>query len=175
MAAVRRTSWWDSFAGDRPVVGVAGGLVVTSVDAGSVIELRRAVLRDGRTDIAASLDVDDLHETLHLAAFERVPGLDGSPLACLTLIPDPWDERPAQVRVRLALMAVDHAAQGSGVGGRLLEVAQRAAAHAGTGIWAFARVTALGFYERQGFAPIGEPYVGAMDLAHHSVVWLPLP
>lgn len=175
MATIRHTSWWDSFAGVDPGVVGAGELVVASVSAAAVIDLRRAVLRDGRTDLSASLDVDDHDETLHLAAFDRRTGLAGAPLACLTLVPNPWAERPDEVRVRLALMAVDANLHGAGIGGHLLGVAKRAATHAGTGIWASARVTALGFYERQGFGLIGDPYVGAMELPHQNVAWLPPP
>ena len=175
MATIRHTSWWDSFAGVDPGVVGAGDLVVTSVAAAAVIDLRRAVLRNGRTDLSAALDIDDHDETLHLAAFDRRTGLAGAALACLTLVPHPWAERPDDVRVRLALMAVDPNQQGGGVGSHLLGVAKRAAAHAGTGIWAFARVTALGFYERQGFGLIGDPYVGAMGLPHQNVLWLPPP
>ena len=131
-------------------------LTVVQVDAADTVDLRRRVLRDGRTDVPAEYPEDRDPGVVHVGAF------DGSRLVGVaTFIPDgagAWQLRG---------MAVDPAHQGQGVGRAVLETA---AARLGP-MWAHARDTAVGFYERLGWVVEGEGYVhGVMGLPHHRVV-----
>jgi predicted GNAT family N-acyltransferase len=61
---------------------------------------------------------------------------------------------------RLGRMVVDRRLRGRGVGARLLDVAERAAADAGaTLVRLHAQATAAEFYARGGYTPVGEPFV----------------
>jgi ribosomal protein S18 acetylase RimI-like enzyme len=69
-------------------------------------------------------------------------------------------------------MAVDEDLQGSGVGRMLLDAAAVRMRAAGAQVaWAYARDTALGFYEKLGWQVIGDGFThGWRDLPHHFVV-----
>ena len=131
-------------------------LSVVEIDGASTHDLRRRVLRDGRTDLPAAYPEDDDPGVLHLGALD-----DGQVVGVATFVPDGsggWQLRG---------MAVDPTRQGQGIGRALLE---EGAARAGP-LWAHARDTALGFYERLGWVVEGEGYVhGVMGLPHHRVV-----
>ena len=134
-------------------------LSVVEIDGERTHDLRRRVLRDGRTDLPAAYPEDDDPDVAHLGAF------DGDRLVGVaTLVPDgsgSWQLRG---------MAVESEWQGRGVGRALLkEAAVRVSP-----LWAHARDTALGFYERLGWVVEGEGYVyGVMGLPHHRVVLPP--
>jgi GNAT superfamily N-acetyltransferase len=130
-------------------------------------DLRRAVLREGRDEPANSHPADDDESTVHLAARDA----DGVVVGCVTLVRDARSVDGIDVPVHLVLMAVDPTFQGVGVGALLLTEAQRVCRDRGDGIWAAARVSALGFYERFGFRATGDEFVGAMHLPHRMVVW----
>lgn len=151
--------WWRP---QRPVT-VPGG-VLAEVDAVDLIELRRAVLRDGRPDLPAAYPFDARPTSLHLAVLAS----DGTAVGGVTVVVDPL---PGFATLRLALMAVDPAVQGMGVGRALVEAVQDRAAGAGLDVWAAARATAVDFYIRLGFRPRGDAFAGPMDLAHRRVLW----
>ena len=65
--------------------------------------------------------------------------------------PGPGDGPAWQLRG----MAVDPARRGSGVGRLLLDALR---AHVGAPLWCNARLTAHGFYEREGWRPIGDAF-----------------
>jgi N-acetylglutamate synthase-like GNAT family acetyltransferase len=69
-------------------------------------------------------------------------------------------------------MAVEPELQGGGYGLALVEEGvRRAAAMPVSLVWATARDTVLGFYERCGFDVIGTGFVDeATALAHHTVI-----
>jgi GNAT superfamily N-acetyltransferase len=114
-----------------------------------LIELRHAVLRPGRPRAAAVYDEDELPSTRHFIALagagERVVG-------CVTIFPQPWEGRPAW---QLRGMGVADDFQGAGVGRKLLEAVDqfmRGLAPPIPMMWCNARVTAIGFYQRCGWA-----------------------
>ncbi len=156
--------WWAR--PDGPIGAAVGRLV--EVDPARLVALRRAVLRNGRGDLPASYPFDDEPSTLHLA----VVGPGDRVVGGVTVLVDPL---PGAATLRLALMAVDPALQGRGVGRTLLGAVQGRAAGAGLAVWAAARVGALPFYESLGFRPRGDVYVGPMDLPHRRVLWRPGP
>lgn len=89
--------------------------------------------------------------TLHLAAWagERVVG-------CVSVMPRPYQGQPGwQVRG----MAVDEGWQFRGIGRRLLGEAERRARQVRPDrLWCNARVTAIPFYQRQGWQVDSEPF-----------------
>jgi|GEM_PF-3329151 len=151
--------WWDAGA---PLDTPAGRMA--EVDPRRLVPLRRSVLRDGRSDLPASYGFDREPSTLHLAVFDAGDSVIGA----VTVLVDPL---PGAASLRLALMAVDPAVQGRGVGRSLVTSVQARAAGAGLAVWAASRVTALPFYRRLGFRPRGDVVVGPMDLPHRRVLW----
>ena len=142
------------------------GTRLATVDAATVLPLRRSVLRGGQAD--ASFPEDEQPGTLHLAAFDP----DRAVVGVATLFPQATDRRPGAVAWRLRGMAVDPSTQGTGVGRALLDEAVRRARDAGVEVlWADGRDTALGFYERAGWAIEGDGYVTSIGLSHHTIVF----
>lgn len=145
-------------------------IVIRRTTADDLLDLRRVALRDGRTDLSASLDADEDPTTIHLAAFDDSNGEEV--IGCLTLIADRYPDDTIACATRIALMAVADAHRGEGLGFRLIDAAKDLEPN---GLWARARVTALPFYERLGFVVTSDEFVGAMDLPHRLVLWTPRP
>jgi predicted GNAT family N-acyltransferase len=125
---------------------------VVRVDAATVRPLRHAVLRAGRPAEESQYPEDDLPDTLHLASL----GESGDVMACATFFPETYQGRPAW---RLRGMASAPEARGQGYAGALLAEALRLLREQGVGlIWCNARVAALPFYLRFGFATVGEQF-----------------
>ncbi len=110
---------------------------------------------------------DDDPDTVHLAARDGSGGVVG----CVSLVRDSRRFGDVDVDVHLVLMAVAFERQGERIGELLITAAQAVVSGDGPRIWAAARSTALGFYERCGFRAVGDEFVGAMDLPHRLVVW----
>ena len=137
-------------------------LTVEVSDADTTYPLWRDVLREGRP-VPRLADPDG---TLHLAARTADGGVVGvvrfSPAPC------PW-RRDARAPWQLRGMATDAAARGTGAGRALIDHGLAyVLARGGDLVWCDARVPAVGFYERMGFAvvteefdkPEGGPHVG---------------
>ncbi len=141
-------------------------VVVRIADADEVRALRMAVLRPG-FPVAAS-DYDERPDTRHIAAYAG-----GEVVGCASVFPSRYRDEPDAWQLRG--MAVAAGRQGSGIGAKVLlgaiDVVRDAAAPL---LWAHARVTALGFYERLGFAVVSEEYLhGPLELPHRTIT-LPL-
>jgi len=112
-----------------------------------IIELRHDVLIVGTTRTSAAFTGDDEPTTLHVGAF------DGERcVACASLMAAAFEGRPAH---QLRGMAVDQAYRGTGLGGRLLQFCEQQVEGL---LWCNAREHAVGFYERHGWATVGEPF-----------------
>ena len=151
--------WWEPL----PAVDTPDGLL-GEVEPSTLVDLRRAVLRDGRTDLPAAYPSDHAPSTLHLGVVDG----RGRAVGGVTVRVEPW---PGFATLQLALMAVDADLRGRGVGAGLVRAAQGAAGAAGYDLWAAARQSALGFYVALGFRPLGDGFTGAMDLPHRRVLW----
>lgn len=142
-------------------------MTVTVVQAAACHDLRRRVLRDARADAAVTFPGDDDPAAFHLAARvgERVVGV-------ASFLPGPTPLRPGARAVQLRGMAVEPAHQGTGVGTALLRVALDRLRGSGVSVlWANARDSALGFYERHGMTVVGDGFRTAdTGLPHHVVV-----
>ena len=151
--------WWRT----RPPSDTPGG-TLAEIDVSDLVDLRRSVLRDGREDLPATYPSDGEPTSLHLGVTDS----DGAVVGGVTVVVDPW---PGVATLRLALMAVDHAAQGRGIGRCLVAAVQERAGEAGLDVRAAARVAALGFYTGLGFVPREAVYIGPMDLPHQRILW----
>ena len=140
---------------------------VVEVTSADTYPLRMAVLRHDTPTKEVAFPEDDWPGTVHLAV-----ELDGELVATSTWVPRELDGASA---VQLRGMATARGLQGRGLGGILLAAGCRRAAAAGYElVWARARDSALGFYERHGFEVRGDGFVDdATQLPHHLVVRRP--
>ena len=131
--------------------------------------LRRSVLRDGTKSDRVVFDGDDESTTFHLGV--RV-GADL--IAISTWMARRYPDLPAIAGYQLRGMAIDPARRGDGVGSLLLAGGiERCSSQAAGLVWARARTTAVGFYERHGFETRGPEYTDlTTGLAHVDIVRL---
>jgi GNAT superfamily N-acetyltransferase len=136
---------------------------VRRVDAETVRPLRHSVLRAG-ADLSESVyPIDDLPDTVHLAAMcgDVVVGT-------ATVFPQPYDGRAAW---RLRGMAVTEARRREGIGFHLLgEVVDRVRSRGGDLLWCNARTSALAFYVRHGFTIVGQEFLAAHGVPHYVAI-----
>jgi GNAT superfamily N-acetyltransferase len=114
--------------------------------------LRQRVLRAGLDPSTAFFPGDQDRSSGHFAAYvdDRVVGV-------ASVLEEPESEAPGHWRLRG--MAVDPEHQGTGAGSALIERVRDFVARSGGGlIWCNARLTAVGFYEKQGFVRVGKPW-----------------
>lgn len=126
--------------------------------------LRQQLLRQGVPLDKLVYDGDLDAHTLHVGAF-----VDGQQVGVATVMRQPPTmskgtpaDHPAPdspTAWRLRGMATTESVRGSGLGGAmLLACIGHVATQGGTFLWCDARLVALGFYARYGFAVLGEPY-----------------
>jgi predicted N-acetyltransferase YhbS len=131
--------------------------------AAEVRPLRLSVLRPNAPLVPAAYDLEP--DTVHLAALdgERVVG-------CVSVFPNAYEGTPAAWQLRG--MAVDPAYQGRGIGRLVLDAAVEAVTATGAPLmWAYGRVSALGFYELMGWRAVGEEFsYGPADLPHFVIL-----
>ena len=141
--------------------------LVEEVPTVEVLVLRMSVLRDGTPSQDPRYAEDDTEGSVHLGIRDS-----GVLIACSTWLPRPW---PLDVEVpatQLRGMAVAKHLQSKGLG-RILLLAgiERAVSMGSTYVWARARDNALYFYEKNGFATIGDQFIDeATGLGHHLVM-----
>jgi GNAT superfamily N-acetyltransferase len=140
--------------------------VTWKVDEIGVLEthdLRRRVLRPGAPVERLTYAGDAVAGAFHLGLRD-----DGRLVAIATFFPEARGERPA---ARLRGMAVEPGLQGTGAGRALLTAGiDRLRTEGYDVVWAQARDTALGFYERLGFRVVGDGYLTAdTSLPHHDI------
>jgi GNAT superfamily N-acetyltransferase len=138
-------------------------VAVRVADAAEIRALRMAVLRPGWP--VTPSDYDELPATRHVAAFDgdRV-------VACASVFPSPYQGIPNAWQLRGMAVAPDR--QGTGLGAQVLLGAIDLVRVAGAPLlWANARVSALGFYERLGFDVVGQEFAhGPLELPHKVIV-----
>jgi predicted GNAT family N-acyltransferase len=120
---------------------------------GELVDLRHEVLRHGLPREAAKFDGDDAPTTRHYGAFEGTRAV-----GCATLMLNQWEGEPAwQVRG----MATDARFRSRGLGAALLGMAEAEVVREPSPVrllWCNARVPAVRFYEKLGWAVRCEPF-----------------
>ena len=141
--------------------------LVEQVPTAEVLVLRMAVLRDGTPSQDPRYAEDDTEGSVHLGIRES-----GVLIACSTWLPRPWPLDVDVPATQLRGMAVAKHLQSKGLGRMLLQVGiDRAVSMGSTYVWARARDNALYFYEKNGFATVGDQFIDeATGLGHHLVM-----
>lgn len=149
-------------------------VVVRRARLAEIFPLRHAVLRPGRSE-TASVYNRDLVAT-HVGAWEV--GEDGAErlVGCATVFADPWRGTPPEPAAwRLRGMAVEPDRHRAGIGRQVLAGVVAAARDAGVPLlWANARVSALPFYESQGWTIAGEEFIASDTGIPHKPIVLAL-
>jgi len=145
------------------------GRTVVRLTSAETHDLRLRVLRDGTPSTDVTYAQDDLPTTIHLGVLDEAGVLRGVSSWAV----EPWPGEPTTSAVRLRGMAVEQTLQGGGYGRVLVDAGVDWArdTHDVGLIWATARDAVLAFYERCGFAVVGDGFVDATTaLPHHTVV-----
>jgi len=141
-------------------------LTIEDSDAETTYPLWRDVLREGRSVPR----LEDPAGTFHLAARAS----DGRLVGVVRFSPAPCPWREAAAPWQLRGMATAPAVRGSGAGrAPVAEGLARVAALGGDLAWCDARVGAVGFYERVGFAVVTELFGKPEGGPHRGMVALP--
>lgn len=144
-------------------------LTVGPVPVEETYALRAKVLRNGGPPEAAKLVGDDLPGVATYAARDA----DGSLIGCVGLFPEPCPDLPGNPGKgwRIRGMATEDGWRGKGVGAQVLKAAlDHVAAEGGGLVWCNARTPAAAFYERAGFAEIGDPWDDP-EIGPHVRMW----
>jgi GNAT superfamily N-acetyltransferase len=147
-------------------------LVIRRAAVEEIFPLRHAVLRPGRP-VGYSVYSED-EGAVHIGAWD-----DDMLVGCATVFPEPWpgsdsaSEESAAWRLRG--MAIDPSRQGTGVGRLVLAEGIAAAREGGAALlWANARTSALGFYERMGWRVVGEEFIATDSGLPHKPMLIDL-
>lgn len=140
---------------------------IVDIEPSDTAPLRRSVLRSGTPSDMVEFDGDLDDATFHLGVKHG-----GDVIAISTWMRRRFDARPDRVGYQLRGMATDPGHRASGYADALLRAGVGRCQNRGADlVWARARDTALGFYERRGFVVVGDGYVDATTgLPHHDVV-----
>jgi GNAT superfamily N-acetyltransferase len=121
-------------------------MVCDAADHEGMIDLRAQVLRPGKPRTTAIFAEDHEPSTMHFVALDPT----GRVIGCTTLI--------AQMGWQLRGMAVDPTWRGYGVGAAILERVHALVRRENVALWCNARLAAVGFYERCGWAIDGDGF-----------------
>ena len=140
---------------------------VTSVELTDIMQLRVAVLRQGTPATDCNYPEDNYPDVVHFGIIH-----EGNAVATSSWFMKECPEKPGVIAMQLKGMAVADELQGAGLGALLIDAGSALANERGaTIIWARARDSAIGFYERLGFVSTGEGFVdGPTAMPHHIVV-----
>jgi GNAT superfamily N-acetyltransferase len=132
-----------------------------------ILGLRMAVLRDGTPSQDPRYPEDDLAHSEHLAV-----RFNDAIVGTSTWLTRPWPHDPTSLATQLRGMAIAPDVQRHGFGALLLGAGiDRSRGRGHRFVWARARDTAIGFYERNGFTVVGDAFIDdATGMSHHLVV-----
>lgn len=132
-----------------------------------IMNLRVAVLRQGTPATTCDYPEDAYSDVVHLGITHN-----GVVVATSTWFAKECPEAVGEKAMQLKGMAVDSTLQGDGLGAELIAagiaLAQSRSMHV---VWARARDSALGFYEKCGFTAVGDQFIdGPTAMPHHIVI-----
>ena len=129
--------------------------------------LRVRVLRKDTPVTHAHYPEDDYEDVIHLGILR-----DGEAIATSTWFMKECPAQPGPAAMQLKGMAVDDILQTSGFGRQLIDAGVSLAKERNALlVWARARDSAIGFYEKCGFTVVGDGFIdGPTDMPHHIVV-----
>lgn len=132
-----------------------------------IMSLRVRVLRKGTPVTHAQYVEDSFSDVVHLGVREN-----GIVVATSTWFTKECPEVTQRSATQLKGMAVDDSLQSSGYGRALIDAGITLAAQRQTSlVWARARDSALGFYEKCGFRVVGDGFIDEpTGMPHHIVV-----
>lgn len=132
-----------------------------------IMPLRVRVLRKGTPITHAAYLEDSYPDVVHLGVVR-----DGHAIGTSTWFMKECPEQPGTTAMQLKGMAVDDTLQTSGVGRQLIDAGLALATERGAQIvWARARDSAIGFYEKCGFDVVGDGFIDEpTGMPHHIVV-----
>ncbi len=123
-----------------------------------MLQLRDEILRRPLGLDFTELDLESDKKDLLIGAFD-----DGKIMGCCVLTHESKDT------IRLRQMAVKNTIQGKGVGQQILRFTEILAKDKGYKTLSMhARDTAIGFYEKQGYKVVGDPFV-EVTIPHHKM------
>jgi len=142
-------------------------MIVERVSVDDIQNLRVRVLRKGTPVTHAHYPEDSYADAVHLAIRER-----GELCATSTWFSKECPEAPHVPALQLKGMAVDESLQATGYGRALIDAGLSLARERGAVVvWARARDSALGFYEKCGFIAVGDGFIDQpTNMPHHIVV-----
>jgi len=140
---------------------------VTSVELTDIMQLRVAVLRQGTPATDCNYPEDNYPDVVHFGIIH-----EGNAIATSSWFMKECPEKLGITAMQLKGMAVADELQGAGLGALLIDAGMALANERGATIaWARARDSAMGFYERLGFASTGAGFMdGPTAMPHHIVV-----
>lgn len=140
---------------------------VVSLALSDITELRVAVLRKGTPVQHCDYPEDSHADVVHYGIVHN-----DIVVATSTWFTKECPQETGVAALQLKGMAVQESAHGQGLGALLIQQGmQLAAEREATIVWARARDSAMGFYEKCGFTSVGDGFVdGPTAMAHHIVV-----
>ena len=140
---------------------------VTSVELTDIMQLRVAVLRQGTPATDCNYPEDNYPDVVHFGIIH-----EGNAIATSSWFMKECPEKLGITAMQLKGMAVADELQSAGLGALLIDAGMALANERGATIaWARARDSAMGFYERLGFASTGAGFMdGPTAMPHHIVV-----
>lgn len=132
-----------------------------------IMSLRVRVLRQGTPATEANYPEDSYPDVVHFGIVQS-----GDVIATSTWFIKECPEVPGVTAMQLKGMAVDTSLQSGGYGAQLIQTGMALAAERNADIvWARARDSALGFYEKCGFHTVGDGFIDEpTGMPHHIVV-----
>lgn len=132
-----------------------------------IMALRVRVLRQGTPATHANYPEDNYPDVVHFGIAE-----DESVIATSTWFIKECPEAPGAIAMQLKGMAVENSLQSGGYGAQLIQAGIALATERNAEIvWARARDSALGFYEKCGFHTVGDGFIDEpTGMPHHIVV-----
>lgn len=138
---------------------------INEISPKDTLELRQRILRPHQTMEDCVYPGDEDSTTFHLGAFEN-----GNLMGIVSIYQRNHDSIDGQKGFQIRAMAAEKGVRGKGLARALLTYAERKIRSLyGDYIWANARVSALGFYDKLDYSVIGEPF-NVDDIGMHNLI-----